>query len=114
MVIAAPPADPVRTYADAVLSGDVVTGRLVRLACQRHLDDLEHGHKRGLVWDPEAAADKIAFFSFLNLPSGDPFHLEPSQQFIIGSTFGWKLADGSRRVYFCSTNCRDKYRARTA
>jgi YHS domain-containing protein len=24
------------------------------------------------------------------------------------------LADGSRRVYFCSTNCRDKYRARTA
>ena len=21
------------------------------------------------------------------------------------------LADGSRRVYFCSTNCRDKYRA---
>lgn len=97
MVIAAPPADPVRTYADAVLSGGVVTGRLVRLACQRHLDDLEHGHERGLVWDPEAAADKIAFFSFLNLPSGEPFHLEPSQQFIIGSTFGWKLADGSRR-----------------
>ncbi len=24
------------------------------------------------------------------------------------------LADGSQRVYFCSTNCRDKYRARTA
>ena len=24
------------------------------------------------------------------------------------------LADGSRRVYFCSTTCRDKYRARTA
>jgi YHS domain-containing protein len=24
------------------------------------------------------------------------------------------LADGSRRVFFCSANCRDKYRARTA
>jgi YHS domain-containing protein len=24
------------------------------------------------------------------------------------------LADGSRQVYFCSANCRDKYRARTA
>jgi YHS domain-containing protein len=24
------------------------------------------------------------------------------------------LADGSQRVYFCSANCRDKYRARTA
>ena len=24
------------------------------------------------------------------------------------------LADGSRRVCFCSTECRDKYRARTA
>ena len=24
------------------------------------------------------------------------------------------LADGSRRVFFCSANCRDKYRSRTA
>ena len=24
------------------------------------------------------------------------------------------LVDGSRRVFFCSTGCRDKYRARTA
>jgi uncharacterized protein len=24
------------------------------------------------------------------------------------------LADGSRRVYFCSTNCRDRYRAKSA
>jgi YHS domain-containing protein len=24
------------------------------------------------------------------------------------------IADGSQRVYFCSTACRDKYRARTA
>jgi len=24
------------------------------------------------------------------------------------------LADGSQRVFFCSTECRDKYRARTA
>ena len=24
------------------------------------------------------------------------------------------LSDGSRRVYFCSANCRDEYRARTA
>jgi phage terminase large subunit-like protein len=97
MAVAAPPADPVRTYAEAVLAGEVVTGRLVRLACERHLDDLEHGHERGLVWDPEAAENAIAFFSYLNLPSGEAFHLQPSQQFIVGSTFGWKLSDGSRR-----------------
>jgi YHS domain-containing protein len=24
------------------------------------------------------------------------------------------ITDGARRVYFCSTDCRDKYRARTA
>ena len=90
MAITAPPADAVRAYADAVLAGEVVAGRLVRLACGRHLDDLAHGAERGLVWDAEAAADKIAFFSFLNLPTGEPFHLAPSQQFIIGSTFGWK------------------------
>lgn len=97
MAITAPPADAVRAYADAVLAGEVVAGRLVRLACGRHLDDLAHGAERGLVWDAEAAADKIAFFSFLHLPTGELFHLAPSQQFIIGSTFGWKRSDGTRR-----------------
>ena len=35
----------------------------IRLACQRHLDDLRDGHDRGLWFDPDAAN---AFVAFLN------------------------------------------------
>jgi len=89
--------DPVRDYAEAVVAGRVVAGRLVRLACQRHLDDLEHQAERNLDWRPEAADFAITFFGHLNLPSGEPFTLEPSQQFIVGSLFGWYLRGGGRR-----------------
>ena len=47
--------DPVTQYARDVVDGKMVTGRLVRLACERHLRDLERGEDRGLYWDPEAA-----------------------------------------------------------
>lgn len=95
--MAAPPPDPVGKYARDVLAGRIVAGNLVRAACQRHLDDVRDGGKRGLVWDRESAERAIAFFGFLRLPTGEPFDLQPSQQFIVGSLFGWKLTDGSRR-----------------
>lgn len=93
---------PVEKYATDVVSGQIVAGRLVRLACARHLRDLEQGHKRGLKWDQEAANYAIGFFSLLRLPvdgdlDGMAFELEPFQQFIIGSLFGWKGPDGYRR-----------------
>jgi phage terminase large subunit-like protein len=95
--LAAPPADAVRAYAQAVVAGEVVAGELVRLACQRHLDDLAQGHARGLRWDPEAAARALAFFGYLRLPSGGPFVLHPTQAFIVGSLFGWQQVGGGRR-----------------
>lgn len=102
---AAPPARPtfadlaegVHAYARAVVAGDIVAGRLVRLACARHLADLEHGPERGLTWDPIEAGRAIRFFSFLRLKEGAIFQLQPSQVFIVGSLFGWQLADGGRR-----------------
>lgn len=94
--------DPVTSYAKDVVEGRIVAGRLVRLACARHLRDLEEGPARGLTWDVEAVNRVISFFSHLRLPvdgelDGKPFKLEPFQQFIQGSLFGWKVADGSRR-----------------
>jgi len=80
-----------------------VAGRLVRLACSRHLADRRDGWRlRDLVWDPKAAQDAIDFFpAFLRLAegahAGRPFVLEPSQQFIVGSLFGWMDVDGYRR-----------------
>ncbi len=96
----APPC-AVEAYARAVVSGKVVAGRLVNLACQRHLDDLAGGKARGLIWDGAAARHAIEFFGHLRHSTGEwanqPFELQPWQAFVIGSLFGWKRADGLRR-----------------
>ena len=57
--------DPVTAYARGVADGQVLTNRLVRLACQRHLEDLGSGASRGLRFDVQAAQHAIAFFGFL-------------------------------------------------
>ncbi len=92
----------VEAYARGVVEGRVIAGRLVRLACQRHLNDLRDGPARGLKWDAAAAKRAITFFGFLRLPKdgeldGQAFALQPFQQFIVGSLFGWKGEDGHRR-----------------
>lgn len=92
----------VTAYAEDVLGGRVVAGRPVRLAAARHIEDSKSGHTRGLRFDQAAADRAIAFFPmFLRLAEGEhagkPFELQPWQQFIVGSIFGWKGADGYRR-----------------
>ena len=73
------------------------------MACERHLRDMETGATRaGLFWDVKAAQRVIGFFGdALKLAGGEyegkPFELHPSQQFIVGSLFGWKGPDGHRR-----------------
>ncbi|MFC5524026.1 terminase large subunit [Polaromonas jejuensis] len=95
-------ADPVSRYAKAVVSGKKIAGPHVRAACQRHLNDLATGHQRGLVFDKQAAQRAIGYYrDVLRLNGGEfegmPFELLDWQQFIIGSVFGWKGADGYRR-----------------
>lgn len=94
--------DRATDYAEQVLAGKIIAGPHVRNACQRHLDDLEFGPARGLRYDSEAADDAIKFFETkLFLSEGQfedsPFISQPSQDFIIGSLFGWKREDGFRR-----------------
>jgi Phage Terminase len=73
----------------------------VLLACERHFRDLASGAKRGLRWNPVAALGAIRFFRYLRHSKGEwggqPFELQPWQQFTVGSVFGWKRADGTRR-----------------
>ncbi|WP_323789978.1 terminase large subunit [Thalassovita sp.] len=93
---------PVSTYAISVVEGDRVAGDLVRMACERHLMDLETGRDRGLYFDC-AAADRILNFAKLiqhttGPMAGKPMALEPWQQFRHGSVFGWKrIGTGLRR-----------------
>lgn len=97
------PLDPVTAYATDVVGGTVIAGRMVRLACARHLRDLEVGAARGLTWKPAEAQRVIEFFAeVLCLPEetstdeqtdapteASPFILRPFQQFIVGSLMGW-------------------------
>jgi len=97
----------VTRYARDVVDGTVVAAKLVRLACQRHLRDLEQRTTKGLVWRSDQAQRVIEFFAdVLCLPdegedgsvtSGKPFLLSPFQQFIAGSLFGWYTSAGTRR-----------------
>jgi phage terminase large subunit-like protein len=94
--------DRTSAYAAAVLSGEIVAGPHVRNACRRHLDDLEHGHERGLWFDYDTVEEAFSYFeTVLKLSEGQfegqPFLLHESQAFIIGSIFGWKRSDGTRR-----------------
>ena len=94
--------DPVTKYARDVSAGKIVAGPLVRLACERHRRDLKEGPKRGLKWNADKATRALRFFSnVLCLTGGEgdaqPFDLDPSQAFIVGSLFGWEGGDGYRR-----------------
>ena len=104
---------PVTAYARGAVSGKIVAGRLVRLACERHLADLKLGAKRGLVWDGDAARHAIDFFGHLRHSTGEwagePFMLQPWQQFVVGSLYGWKrkprIGQDSLRRFRCHSAC---------
>ena len=89
-------------YCEGVISGEIVACKLIVQACQRHVDDLEHGHERGVWFDEVAATTWIVFFeTFLRHSKGDlagqTVRLEGWQQFHLWVLFGWKREDGTRR-----------------
>jgi phage terminase large subunit-like protein len=105
------PADPITEYARDVIDGRITAGPYVRLACKRHLADLD---RPDLVWkpgsedEPGTANFVTGFFrKVLRLNGGQfeglNFELQPWQKFIVGSLFGWKLLNGLRRyqISYC-------------
>lgn len=96
--------DRVTSYARAVVDGQVEgVGELHRLACLRHLRDLERERTPVFpyYWDPEAAERVLEYAETLTIAEGSepkPVKLIPSQVFDIGATFGWKkTVNGCRR-----------------
>jgi phage terminase large subunit-like protein len=93
----------VGNYARAVIKGKIPAGRLVRLACERHLTDCKRKFSPRFPYrfDRAKAAWAIRFFSHLRHSKGEwagqPFVLEPWQEFIVGSLFGWVKTNGLRR-----------------
>lgn len=88
----------VTSYARAVVAGQVEgIGEFHRLACARHIHDLEraaaHPDKFPYYWDADAAERVLAYAETLTIAEGaepKPVELIPSQVFDIGCTFGWK------------------------
>ncbi len=94
---------PVGAYARRVTTGKIRTGAAVRAACQRHLNDLKDGKIRGLKFDRRAARHIIDFYPHLCHTAGEwagePFHLLPWQEFVIGSLYGWLKWDQGRGLW---------------
>ncbi len=95
-------ADDVQRYIDGVLDGSIVTGRLVRLAVWRHVEDLEHAAERGLRFDPTIAEESIAFadvcIQYEGEWAGQSLELLPHQKFMVWCLMGWRQeSDGMRR-----------------
>lgn len=95
-----------KRYALDVVEGRIVAGRFVRLACQRHLDDLARQDDEDFPFEfDEAAADYVC--EFLELfphtkgrwaRTGERLALSDWQCFIDCSVYGWKRKeDGLRR-----------------
>lgn len=93
-------------YARDVTAGRIVACRYVRLACQRHLDDLKKEKSRNFKFrfDKDAAERPIKFIELLPHTKGEwafkrqLITLEPWQKFIIAVSFGWlRKRTGMRR-----------------
>jgi phage terminase large subunit-like protein len=97
-----PLSDPATRWAWDVVNGRVVAGHLAVRACQRHLDDLEAGLRRGLSWRPDKAEHALGFFPTVlrvtaGAKEGEPFNLPSYTAFVVGSLFGWFREDGRLR-----------------
>jgi phage terminase large subunit-like protein len=88
---------PVLDYAEKVVSGEIIAGEPVQLACQRHIENLRDSKLNVTTFeyyfDDLAADHAIRFYDYLKHSKGkwarQSFILEPWQKFIVGSLFGW-------------------------
>ena len=89
-----------KQYENDVLSGVIPSGKLLRLAIERHRKDLKNGHKRGLYFDHEKGQQIIDLAGILNLGPDLPFDLAPWIIWEKYVYYGWRRADGTRRFRF--------------
>lgn len=80
--------DHTTEYAERIVNGEVLAGKPVKAACERHLRDLDT--LEDYYWDVNRANKIIQFIELLpNTTTGQKMELAPFQKFIIGSIYGW-------------------------
>lgn len=85
--------DPATKYALDVMDEKIETGYLMKLACFRHLRDLQRveGGRFGFYYSVEEVEKILKFASIApNVDTGEPTKLMPWQEFIFGMLFGWR------------------------
>lgn len=97
------PLEKAAQYSRDVLNGKIKTGRLTRLAVERHNKDLKEAPHRGLFFCEESARRALTLFGYLKHSkgawSGTAIELESWQSFIIACVFGWKHQDTEKRRF---------------
>jgi len=100
---------PEVSYAEQVLLGEIVACKLVKLAAQRHLNDLLRQNTPDFPYhfDAVRADHAIAFIEQLRHVEGpaastmggrdNRIKLELWEKFFVGQLFGWLREDGTRR-----------------
>lgn len=91
-------------YALDVAEGRTVAGELVKLACQRHLDDLEKSKAAPYKYyfDIKKSEEIISFAEELIIAEGEERERVtafPFQCFILGSLNGWRTKEKSHRRF---------------
>lgn len=89
--------DPVTQYALDVLDNKIVAGETLKLACQRHLDDLEKSKTEEFAYEFNFKLAEDGIIKFIEKYckftdgklAGKPVRLEGFQVFILGSIFSW-------------------------
>ncbi|MEK4884884.1 terminase TerL endonuclease subunit [Bacillus sp. FSL W8-0223] len=89
-------------YAKKIVNGEIIAGKKVKQACQRHLDDLEKSKddpNYPYYFDIKKADKIIRFIELLpDVSTGKPTKLALFQKFLIGSLQGWRNKEtGYRR-----------------
>lgn len=85
--------DPATKYALDVMDEKIETGYLMKLACFRHLRDLQRveGGRFGFYYSVKEVEKILKFASIApNVDTGEPTKLMPWQEFIFGMLFGWR------------------------
>ena len=94
-------------YCRDIIPGKIRACQWVKLACQRHLNDLVRSRTKEFEYrfDPVRAGKVCAFMERFEHVKGrwalrrERIHLEPWQLFIVGSLFGWVRKDNGLRRY---------------
>lgn len=92
------------TYAQQAVAGKIVVSNKVKLACKRHLNDLNRAKNDDFPYffDENLAYRPISFIETFCKPSKGNFkklELQPWQHFVIGSLYGWIHKDTKVRRF---------------